>query len=270
MKRVLVPLDESGITESILPYAQRVAGPDGEIILIHAEERGARGSDQESALEAAATYLGDEAAILQSRGAHVRVKAYPGHNLEHAVEEGIREFDANMVAASTLGAEHEHSMGWGDVSWRLLAHSTVPVLLRHATAVRDEALRHGNPHILVPLDGSQLGEAALSLASELSAQWQAPVTLARAVHSEGDREEAQSYLKVVAGRLHGDVHTELLVGAAVDALARAAVDWGISDIVMSSHGRTGVPRMLYGSVAAGLIHTLVVPIIIIPALAVSS
>jgi nucleotide-binding universal stress UspA family protein len=269
MKRVLVPLDESGITESILPYAQRVAGPDGEIILIHAERRGEKGSDQMSGQEAAETYLQDEAAVLASRNVRVRVKAYPDHNLGRAVEEGVREFDADMLAAATLGAERGHALGWGDMVWTLLVHSPIPVLLRHATASPDAALPHGSPHILVPLDGSEFGESALQLASELASQWQAPITLARVVHAEGDQEEAQSYLRVAAGRLHGDVRTEVLVGSPVEALSKAAIERGISDIIMSSHGRTGVPRMLLGSVAAGLIHALVVPIIVIPALAAS-
>jgi nucleotide-binding universal stress UspA family protein len=269
VKRVLVPLDESGITESVLPSAQRVAGPDGEIILIRAQPPRARGSDLESAQVAAETYLGDEAAVLQARGAHVRTKDYPRHTLDHAVREGIREFNADLVAVATTGDERARSVGWGDPAWRLLAHSTVPILIRHATATPDTALEHGTPHVLVPLDGSELAERAVPLASELAAQWKAPITLARVVHGEGDREAAQSYLREVAARARGDVHSKVLVGAPVDTLAQAAIDWKISDVVMTSHGRTGLARVLFGSVAAGLIHALVVPIITIPALAVS-
>ena len=38
-------------------------------------------------------------------------------------------------------------------------------------------------------------------------------------------------------------------------------------IVMASHGRTGLPRVIVGSVADALVHRLTCPIVIIPSLA---
>ncbi len=44
-------------------------------------------------------------------------------------------------------------------------------------------------------------------------------------------------------------------------------DAGISDVVMASHGRSGLSRVLLGSVADSLIEALDIPIVVAPALA---
>jgi nucleotide-binding universal stress UspA family protein len=53
----------------------------------------------------------------------------------------------------------------------------------------------------------------------------------------------------------------------MEALIEAVDDWGITDVVMASHGRTGLARVILGSVADELIQRLHLPIIVIPALA---
>ena len=66
------------------------------------------------------------------------------------------------------------------------------------------------------------------------------------------------------------VYTHVLNGSPRDELATAASTWDITDIVISSHGRTGLPRVIVGSVADALIHRLELPIIVVPALATES
>ena len=53
----------------------------------------------------------------------------------------------------------------------------------------------------------------------------------------------------------------------VDRLVEMVEGSPITDIVMASHGRTGLPRFVLGSVADALVQRLHCPIIVIPAMA---
>ena len=65
----------------------------------------------------------------------------------------------------------------------------------------------------------------------------------------------------------GDVAAEVLVGPTDEALIRAVAELGVTDIVMTSHGRTAVSRAIVGSVVDRLIHDLRCPIVVVPILA---
>ena len=133
--------------------------------------------------------------------------------------------------------------------------------------------------ILVPLDGSALAEkalaAALQLARAMAGRADAtsvrlillrvvgPVALVAAdpmLYDELMRmgvDEAQAYLKTVvetvdAGPVQVDV--QAVSGAPADAIVHYAEEHGVDLIVMSSHGRTGSSRWVYGSVAEKVLH----------------
>jgi nucleotide-binding universal stress UspA family protein len=76
-------------------------------------------------------------------------------------------------------------------------------------------------HILVPLDGSRLAEAALPPASQLASKFEGKITLVRVANGEP---VAEIILEIAEG---------------IDA----------DTIVMSTHGRGGLSRWVYGSVA---------------------
>ena len=135
-------------------------------------------------------------------------------------------------------------------------------------------------HLLVPLDGSQLAEAALPVAAHLARKLGSTVTLFHVVerHSpqeiHGDLhlaapEQATAYLDGVMARasLSGLAVEQHVHTAAVDDVARSIVEHrdelAPDLIVMCTHGSGGPRRWLYGSiaqqvVALGTIPTLVV------------
>ena len=128
--------------------------------------------------------------------------------------------------------------------------------------------------ILVPLDGSALAEkalaAALQLARAMAGRADAtsvrlillrvvgPVALVAAdpmLYDELMRmgvDEAQAYLKTVVETVDAgpvQVAVQAVSGAPADAIVHYAEEHGVDLIVMSSHGRTGSSRWVYGSVA---------------------
>lgn len=141
--------------------------------------------------------------------------------------------------------------------------------------------------ILVPLDGSEVGEAALPTAEALAGPLGAelivlrvvePLSAVEAVAAAGVvapdalflRElEAKEYLGRVRERLARAgrrVRAELRRGQAAPEILAAVADTKADLVAMSSHGRTGLGRLLFGSVAQAVLARATVPVLLVRAL----
>jgi nucleotide-binding universal stress UspA family protein len=144
--------------------------------------------------------------------------------------------------------------------------------------------------ILVPLDGSHHAEGALSHAALLARATSSSLTLLRivapATYAQGwpepaplrprarwemeERERAGSYLTVLARQMEDQglaVRTEVRQSDDVaGALAvRANEDPGVYAVAIATHGWSGPQRWALGSVTERLLHTAVVPLLVVPA-----
>ena len=131
--------------------------------------------------------------------------------------------------------------------------------------------------ILIPLDGSRFAEAALPKAVELVRNNpDATLILLRAAEATTlpgvdpiDAQvsvvhEAEDYLENVAARLREDgvseVKTSVWYGAAAPSILEAARIANPDLIMMSTHGRTGIGRLIVGSVAESVLRGTRTPI----------
>jgi nucleotide-binding universal stress UspA family protein len=143
--------------------------------------------------------------------------------------------------------------------------------------------------VLVPLDGSSLAEQALPCAMALGRGLPAELVLFHAVSIPSDTREildnagrdadalmehmeakAESYLEKVADRLQDagmSVHQVIWHGAAAEAIVDYAEQAGIQQIVMATHGYTGVSRWTHGSVAERVLQSASVPVLMVSTLA---
>jgi len=142
--------------------------------------------------------------------------------------------------------------------------------------------------ILVPLDGSKLAECVLPHVETLVRGSQAKrVVFARVVEPfhppTGDyiiseqqlqkmeaemRAEAENYLKGIVSRAKYDgtrVESAVLYGAAADTLGEYATKNGIDVIIIATHGRSGVSRWVWGSVADRILRSSCVPVLMVRA-----
>jgi len=148
--------------------------------------------------------------------------------------------------------------------------------------------------VLVPLDGSELAEAALEPAREIGAKFGSLLVLLRVIDPishhiaaqppavydtpasaeasvelleqvvEAERQEAMQYLEAVRGRMGGGKLEYLVVeGEARDAIIETATERQAGLIVMSSHGRGGLGRVIFGSVADHILRNSHTPILLI-------
>jgi nucleotide-binding universal stress UspA family protein len=130
--------------------------------------------------------------------------------------------------------------------------------------------------ILVPLDGSSLAEQSLPFAERLAQVAKARVILARVVPAFSAAETsvaasiaraARENLEEIASRLRrAEISVEVAVpeGDASAQIVGAVAARSADLIVMSTHGRSGIGRWLYGSVADAVIRLASVPVMLIP------
>ena len=137
--------------------------------------------------------------------------------------------------------------------------------------------------ILVPTDFSEHADHALEYAAGLAARLDAKVHLIHAITipSAGMPEmgiaygalsietltkQAQAALDAREARYRDRITlapVRLEVGDARDVIDRAAADVGADLIVMGTHGRRGIRRMLLGSVAESVVRSAPCPVLTI-------
>ncbi len=122
--------------------------------------------------------------------------------------------------------------------------------------------------VLVGIDGSAEALAAARAAVELLGDRVSRLAVAAVIDYDAasklgpdTRGEAKAHLRMAAHALGREAEQLVLVGAASDALARAAHDGCFDVLVVGSRGR-GASRALLGSVATRLAHGVGVPVII--------
>jgi len=295
MCRILVPLDGSEMAEEILPDACDLAGGDGELLLTHIAHtpispRGVNGFQARNAKSAGERYLLSKAKSLRERGFKVSVHVEMGTDVSAAIDQVAAESGADLIACATHGRGPGGRLVHGGVIWRAIAQSRIPVLIRHfPERPRRNASVDGKKRlVLVPLDGSPFAEKAIPVAEWLARRLNAGICLVRVVEPlpstvaisyavpqpgyEKEVEDAHKYLDQLANRLHQDapaleVESAAYFGTTHESLEKCVEDKGITHIVMSTHGRTALSRVLLGSVADSLVHELSLPVILIPALA---
>jgi nucleotide-binding universal stress UspA family protein len=133
--------------------------------------------------------------------------------------------------------------------------------------------------ILVPLDGSKLSERALPFASALATATGADVSLVRAAlardypfvaRDEAELmavEEAESAIAKVTEEMRGQglvAAGHVYYDRPADAIVDAAKRGGAAMIVMSTHGRSGIGRWVYGSVADEVLRRAECPVVLVP------
>jgi nucleotide-binding universal stress UspA family protein len=134
--------------------------------------------------------------------------------------------------------------------------------------------------ILVPLDGSALAESAIAKATEVAGN-ESTLMLLRAAEAhtlpgvdptEAQVEvvrEAEEYLAAVAARLKEQgidrVETSVWYGPAASAIVEAARLRKADLVVMSTHGRSGLGRLILGSVAESVLRGTATPILLLRA-----
>lgn len=244
---------------------------------------------------------GEKAVQLEPSGLPIAkpVKAR-GDVIEGSPAEGILRYAENNDIDLILMATHGHSgiTHWtlGSVADKVVSASKKPVWLLPSATPREILYTHWPmAPLLVPLDGSKLAEQALFHAQTIATQrgpnfveivllqvCEPPVLLAdypEAVMPDNWDEHvkeqteiamrgAKKYLNGIETQLKNkglQVRSEVFTGKPADEIIGYADKNPLSVIVMSTHGRSGLSRWAYGSVAHKIIYGAAKPILMVRA-----
>ena len=142
---------------------------------------------------------------------------------------------------------------------------------------------YSHKRVLVALDGSPSSEAVLRFLLEIAGPLDMTVMLLRVLEPippsvieasrhvevedvEGRRRDAEEYMAPIAAALRAQgVETawEVRRGRPAEEILAAARERGADLIAMATHGRTGLGRLLFGSVAEAVLRHASVPVFMI-------
>ena len=138
--------------------------------------------------------------------------------------------------------------------------------------------------VLVPLDGSKRAEAILPHVQKVVRPGSSKVTLmtaletkvvANAINIQSARETvgtdeqikmSEVYLdNLVDDLIRRDIHADrrVVIGPPVEMIIKVAEEINADLIAIASHGRSGLGRVFYGSIAAGVLAAVDRPLLLI-------
>jgi nucleotide-binding universal stress UspA family protein len=294
--RMLIPLDGSKVAEQVLPYARclakklgvpveflQVVDPESHTLLANPAQGRYVDTILADRVESGKNYL--EGIARSFQGAHVNCLVEKGKAEEVVIEKAAMDKNTLIVMA-THGRSGIQRWLLGSVADNILHAATNHVLLVRAS---DQGKTDGEAvlkTVVVPLDGSPLAERVLPDVAELAKKIKLAVVLVRAYalppSVSGDdfgfysadlldqlESEAKDYLagKVKDLKTKGleDVSSVVHIGYGAEEIITLARNTPDNFIAMCTHGRSGVKRWVFGSVAERVVRHSGDPVLIIRA-----
>jgi nucleotide-binding universal stress UspA family protein len=261
---ILVPLDGTPEAESILPAARTLAAAlPARIRLVSVLERADVPPDRRA-------YLEQRRLELAGRKIDAGVEVAVGRPAE-SILEFARGAGTDFIAMTTHGRRGMDRLVLGSVAEEVLRRSPVPLLVA----------RPGQPpaagrRLLVALDGSPAGEAVLPDAVRLARGLAWPIDLVRVAlpiavpGGLGEplvplpSDDPMPYLEALRKRLETEGGLEVrpvaLEGRAATQILIHAREAGAGLLCLTTHGRTGLARLVMGSIAEELLRTAPCPV----------
>jgi nucleotide-binding universal stress UspA family protein len=220
------------------------------------------------------------------------IEGYPPDEILRYADEN----EIDLILMATHGQSGRKRWKIGGVASKIMSASGIPVIL--VRAEMPEGVTEPEwpiKTVLVPLDGSELAESVLphvkALGKQLGCQpvdvvllrvcepptipsyygpelSGVPLDWGKYVEQEmvRDKERAGEYLAELEKKFKDkgvSVRSEVIQGKPDDEIVEYANKNNFSLIVMATHGRSGLSRLVYGSVAANLLHGVTSPILMV-------
>jgi nucleotide-binding universal stress UspA family protein len=299
-KHMLVPLDGSELAEVVFPYAGEIAASlkleQLTFLQVIPPEEESLVALHKGYIERAAETVGNLCRDLQrTKGAGVCAEKFQSRGVlatGHPAEEILRyaeDKDVDLILMATHGRTGIQRWTMGSVADKVLRASNVPVWLVRAGLSQDIVHDHlPTRKILVPLDGSELAASVLPHAETvvkqsdaglievillavcdptMPATYYAPATPVNWDEQvKGWKRKDEQYLAKIEKRLRDsglNVRSEVLIGKPAETIVEYATENRVSLIVMSTHGRSGPGRWVFGSVAEKVLHGVTTPILLV-------
>ncbi|HKS15781.1 MAG TPA: universal stress protein [Planctomycetota bacterium] len=289
--RILVPLDGSPEAEAVLtPLRGLLRRKDAEVVLFQAINLPPSVQIHNAAyvlagIESEATaYLEGKRADLESQGIQVRTHVEAGRPAD-AILLAADAVDASLIAMSTHGRSGFVRWMLGSVTEDVLRRSPMPVFVASANPPEIRLRSKSAPKILVPFDGTEESLCVAPLVVKMARLFEASVAVLRVEEGAAGGPDLGFVGLLMDGPSSLEGRPDLLDRDLVDAGNRFAKE-GVPTtlfrvrgdtaskinhlarilpadlVIMASHGRQGVSRLITGSVAEEVVRKAEVPVLV--------
>ena len=297
-RSMLVPLDGSAFSEHALPVARTLARASGATLhLAHvhvpsvkqymASEPRIDASREAENRQRERAYLEAIPTRLEAEAERKLVPVLLDGPIAEALAAYVATNDIDLVVMTTHGRGGFTRLWLGSIAYSLAHQITVPLLLMRPAETPPELTALRTFHqCLVPLDGSPLAEQILEPTLALARLTHAECTLLHVVEplllpgyspvgyvanldiqaNEVLRHDAEQSLGTIAQRIQPDgvpVHTKVVIDTQPAAgIVRVTGETGSDVIAMATHGRSGLARVLIGSVTDKVVRASEIPVLV--------
>lgn len=298
-EHILVPLDGSHESESSLAYVEVLAGHQPtKVTVLQVASTDVELTDpkhqiflhklEQNAVNQARHYVEYVAGVLEDESVSAQAAVAFGRPADKILEQAAAT-SADLVVMMSRGRSGFDRLTHGSVAWELRHRLTVPMLVvpagPHAQVVQPWGDEAHVSDVVLPLDGSPLAEQAVPHANAMAARFGANVSLIRVVtrptmaaiepealayYFELEAElatTAEQYLQEQAARFDAgiEVTTKVVRGLPADALLQHVESLERPMVVMTTHGRSGLGRVVLGSVAEKVTQASGDPVLLVRA-----
>ncbi len=186
------------------------------------------------------------------------------------------QHDVDCIVMGTHGRTGVRRYLLGSVTSSVVRRSTRPVMTVQLT---DPPAPASHDAILIATDGSAGSQSAVAEAIDLARQYDATLHILSVVETKfatrapirsALETEANEAITAVVEQTPADLDTEThcFTGVVHEAIAETIANTDAGLLVLGTHGRRGLDRLLLGSVAERMIRTADIPVLIVPSPAV--
>jgi len=259
-ERFLVATDGSEYSAGAMREALRMAKRCGarlrvvSVVSTDVEHEATVGPLLKQELSAAHDHLASMLEQANAAGVACETEVLQASSPDEAIVHAAEQAKSDLVVMGRRGRRGLARLMLGDITARVIGSAPCNVLV-----VPRAAEMHGK-HFVVATDGSRFGDAAAVTAGKLAVLFGTPVTVVSVTqpsHSAERRAEAQQAVNRTVSFLKQEDVTatgEVPHGRPDEMIVLTATQNDADLIIMGSHGRTGIERVLLGSTTERVIN----------------
>jgi nucleotide-binding universal stress UspA family protein len=216
-----------------------------------------RGNHTDEATEAKARFASVQALAAEA-GISCTTEIRYGASPHQEIVTAAVDLAADVIVMGRRGERGLAQMFVGDATVKAVSLTDRPVI------VVPESATFWQKRILVATDGSVLGQAAVEAAARFAALSGLPVTVLSVPSST--QIDTQQVVDDAVRELqaHGvTVDARVTEGKPDEVITATAIEIGADLVVLGSHGRTGITKLLLGSVSQQVIGALTCPALVV-------
>jgi nucleotide-binding universal stress UspA family protein len=297
-EHILIPIDSQPLSQQAakvgLEFAQRL---QAQVTLLHVLQMPpvyppqSEHATLEAIREHAKKLLEPWSDLAAKKGVSLRTKMVQddAHSVAASIVKAANGLECDVILMGTQGREGLDRLLVGSVAERVTRLANQPVMLVRSVHSGQSSNVNSFESILVPIDGSTTSQAALWTADELAKQLGASLHFLHVVpdlplpmsdgmgfgtmnyRSEAWIEALENQANVIIKHAKDSTTLEKVETSTIPAsgnrtakqILKFAKEHHSSLIVIGTHGRSGLDRLLLGSVAEGVMHHADVPVILV-------